>query len=90
MSHLNVRITGVVQGVGYRYYLSRKAAEHGLRGWVKNHADGSVEVDVVGPRGFLEDFLRYVRIGPAGARVAGVTAHWNETEPGYTGFDIRF
>jgi acylphosphatase len=90
VSRLNIRITGVVQGVGYRYFVSRRATEYGLRGWVKNHADGSVQIDAIGAKGHLEDFLKYVRIGPPGSRVAGVTTQWHEDEPEYAGFDIRF
>ena len=90
MSHLNVRVNGVVQGVGYRYHVARRAHESGLNGWVKNRADGSVEVDAVGPRGLLEDFLTFVRVGPAGAHISEVTVQWFDDEPSYQGFDIRF
>ena len=90
MSRLTVRVTGVVQGVGYRYHVARRAHEHGINGWVKNRADGSIEVEAVGPKHLLEDFLSYVRIGPAGAHVAGVDVHWTDDDPKYEGFDIRF
>ena len=90
MSRLNVRVNGVVQGVGYRYHVARRAHGSGLNGWVKNRADGSVEVEAVGPRGLLEDLLTFVRVGPAGAHVTGVTVKWFNDDPDYEGFDIRF
>lgn len=90
MSRLNVRVTGIVQGVGYRYHVARRAHDSGLQGWVKNRADGSVEVEAIGPRGLLEDLLSFVRVGPAGAHVKGVQVQWYEDEPAYEGFDIRF
>ena len=90
MSRLNIKVSGVVQGVGYRYHVARRALDCGLNGWVKNRADGSVEVDAVGPHGMLEDLLSFVRVGPAGAHVKGVSAEWFDDEPSYEGFDIRF
>lgn len=90
MSRLNVRVTGIVQGVGYRYHVARRAHDCGLLGWVKNRADGSVEVEAIGPRGMLEELLSFVRVGPAGAHVKGVQVQWFEDEPAYEGFDIRF
>jgi acylphosphatase len=87
---MNVKVTGVVQGVGYRYHVARRALDNGIRGWVKNRADGSVEVEAVGPKPKLEDFLSFVRVGPAGAHVAGVNVKWSDDDPSYEGFDIRF
>ena len=90
MSRLHLRLTGVVQGVGYRYHVAKRAHEFGLTGWVKNRADGSVEIEAVGERTMLQEFLSYVRIGPPGAHVAGVSVNWHNDSPDYTGFDIRF
>ena len=90
MSRLNVHIDGRVQGVGFRYFIVRRAQEQGLKGWVKNLADGGVSIEAVGPKGDLEDFLSYVRVGPPGARLGAVQAHWAEDEPVYKTFDVRF
>lgn len=90
MTRLHIRLTGVVQGVGYRYHIARRANQHGVRGWVKNRADGSVEIEAVGERSALEEFLNYVRVGPAGAHVEHVSVGWHEDAPDYAGFDIRF
>ncbi len=90
MSRLQVQLKGVVQGVGYRYHISRRANDMGVTGWVKNRADGSVEIEAVGDRSALEEFLNYARIGPAGAHVEDVSVKWHEDEPGYSSFDIRF
>lgn len=69
---VRARITGRVQGVGYRAWTLRQAQALGLRGFVRNRADGSVEVVALGPPETVEGLMRICRSGPAGARVDGV------------------
>lgn len=90
MPRLSVRINGRVQGVGYRYFVQRKANEKSLTGWVKNRADGTVEIEAVGAQQALEEFLSYVRVGPPAANVASADVNWFDDEPQYKGFDVRF
>jgi acylphosphatase len=90
MPRLTVRIDGRVQGVGYRYFVQKRAQEHNLRGWVKNRSDGTVEIEAVGPRPSLEEFLHYVRVGPPAANVARADVCWADDEPAYNNFDVRF
>ena len=80
----------MVQGVGYRYFVARRAREHELHGWVKNRSDGSIEIEAVGPRGPLEEFLSYVRVGPPASHVNAVDVRWFDEGPSYNGFEIRF
>ena len=89
MPRLSVRINGRVQGVGYRYFVQRKAQEKSLTGWVKNRADGTVEIEAIGPKISLEEFLNYVRVGPPAANVAKADVNWFDDEPAYKGFDVR-
>lgn len=65
-------ITGRVQGVGFRFYMQRKARELGLTGWVRNCRDGSVEAVVQGSPGAVEAMTAWARRGPASAVVAEV------------------
>ena len=62
-------ITGRVQGVGFRYFTEAAAAREGIGGWVRNTADGRVEVLAEGDREAVERFERQIRHGPAHARV---------------------
>jgi acylphosphatase len=71
---LRLRITGKVQGVGYRFWATRTAANLGLRGWVRNRHDSSVEMLVTGASEDVAAMVEAARKGPAGARVAEVTA----------------
>lgn len=65
-------VRGVVQGVGYRYYAWREASDLGLRGWVANEADGSVQGVAEGRPDDIEEFLDRLRAGPASAMVERV------------------
>jgi acylphosphatase len=65
-------VRGLVQGVGFRYYVLRAAEELGLTGYVKNLDDGRVEVYAVGPGEKLSELARRLWKGPAYADVRGV------------------
>jgi acylphosphatase len=67
-------IRGRVQGVGYRFFARDAAAREGIRGWVRNEGDGSVEVHAEGDADALLRFERSLRQGPRGARVDDVLA----------------
>ena len=65
-------VFGMVQGVGFRWYVARHARAIGLTGYAPNLPDGSVEVVVDGPEESVPELERLLRTGPANARVARV------------------
>jgi acylphosphatase len=69
---VRLRITGGVQGVGYRIWATRTASDLGLRGWVRNRLDGSVEALATGAPEHVAAMIEACRQGPYGARVAAV------------------
>jgi acylphosphatase len=69
----HVIVSGRVQGVGYREFARRAAQRHGLAGFVRNRAGGTVEARLVGPAAAVEAMLADLRKGPPHAAVAGVT-----------------
>jgi acylphosphatase len=75
MSDVRVRATvsGRVQGVFYRDSCRAQARRLGVRGWVRNRPDGSVEVVAEGPRERVEQLLAWCRQGPPSARVTGIS-----------------
>ena len=72
LEKLHFRVSGNVQGVGFRYHTTAKARELGLRGWVKNLADGRVEGVAEGESEALDALLLWCRQGPDHARVESV------------------
>ena len=69
MSDMHVRVTGMVQGVGFRWFVRERARRLGLKGWVRNLPDGSVEVAASGDPGQIELLKDELRRGPRGAVV---------------------
>ncbi len=86
---LHARVTGMVQGVSFRYFTRQNAARLGLIGWVRNLTDGSVELIAEGPRAELEELLHLVAEGPPGCAVSGVDSEWSNAEGGFRDFGVR-
>lgn len=72
---MTARITGRVQGVGFRWWVRRQAVALNLTGWVMNADDErSVELVAEGEPAALDELERGVRVGPSGSRVESVQA----------------
>ena len=69
VTRIRLRLTGKVQGVGFRWFVREQARRCDLAGWVRNNPDGSVELHVSGDDDCVERFRTAVRSGPPGARV---------------------
>jgi acylphosphatase len=69
---LHVRISGRVQGVGFRWFVREEARRLGLSGWVTNLPDGEVEVRAGGEGASLQRLRRALEVGPTGAVVSEV------------------
>jgi acylphosphatase len=85
---LRLRIIGQVQGVGYRIWATRTAASLGLRGWVRNRTDGSVEALVTGTPDAVDTMVAACGKGPLGAAVAKVAVN-QDRDDGSLGFVAR-
>ena len=82
-------VSGRVQGVGFRFFVERVANQLGLRGYVRNLADGSVEAYAIGSEVLLEEFQRHLAEGPRGARVTGVEEAEMPVNNRYKRFEIE-
>lgn len=89
MRRLHARVYGVVQGVGYRVFAQSEAQRLGLCGYVRNCADGSVEVCAEGEEQQLREFLNALWRGPAGASVMRVDTEYTDATTAWNAFTIR-
>ena len=88
MRALNLRISGRVQGVGYRAWAMQTAVRLGVRGWVRNRVDGSVEALVIGDEAAVAAMVEACRRGPRAAMVMEVAVSEAE-EDGSADFAAR-
>lgn len=88
MRHIDVRITGKVQGVWYRKSAAEEALRSGVTGFAMNLPDGSVRIEAEGPQESLDRFLAWCRTGPPRAVVESV-AVTDGPVIGYRHFETR-
>ncbi|MCL4468447.1 MAG: acylphosphatase [Deltaproteobacteria bacterium] len=86
--HVHLIITGRVQGVWFRASTREAADNLGIKGWVKNLPDLSVEVDAAGEPADVEQFIQWCSKGPPGARVTAIDIKELEPVNGLQGFKI--
>jgi acylphosphatase len=86
---LEAVVRGVVQGVGFRWFVVRRASELGLTGWTSNQSDGSVRVVAEGPSQALDHLLKHLNEGPSGAHVESVEAGRTAATGEFTSFTVR-
>ncbi len=84
----HILISGLVQGVLFRKAMTDRARYLGVTGWVRNLRDGRVEAVAEGEKSKIEELLRFCRVGPPGARVAGVEVAWLDFAAEFRGFRI--
>lgn len=89
VAQLHAVVHGDVQGVGFRYFVERRAREAGLTGWVRNRPDGTVECLAEGDRAALRRLLQALERGPGAAEVDSVEAAWGEPEHDFRAFGVR-
>lgn len=89
IKRMEIVVSGIVQGVGFRFFVVRRAGHLRLNGWTKNMPDGSVFIVAEGPEEMLASLLSAVREGPPGASVAEVTYKMTDPINEPEGFYIR-
>jgi acylphosphatase len=90
LARARIRVRGIVQGVGFRYFVRNTATSLGLDGEVRNRSDGTVEVVAEGERGLVEILIKELKIGPRYASVERVDVEWQEPRKDFSGFDYAF
>jgi acylphosphatase len=91
LASVQATVYGYVQGVFFRAFVSQKAKELNLTGYVRNLPSGeAVEVIAEGEKKQLEKLVSQLKVGPPAARVERVVAGWSEYTGGYSGFRVRY
>ncbi len=86
----HILVSGMVQGVGYRYFAVRAAKNLGLTGWVKNLRSGEVEVLAEGQRGLVESLIQDLWTGNPYASVRNVQVDWRPYSAQFKGFEVAY
>jgi acylphosphatase len=90
MTRVHVIVQGRVQGVYFRASARDRARQLSLSGWVRNRADGSVEIIAEGEKIRLEQLVVWCHGGPPGAVVTDIEVEWQEATREFTGFVVRY
>ncbi len=87
-SRMHASVKGLVQGVGFRFFVFQYGVNLNLRGWVRNRCNGEVELIAEGPREILQIFLDKIKQGPQMAHVDQVEVDWQTATGEFPKFTI--
>ena len=87
---VNIFISGRVQGVFFRQFIQEKAQELGLFGWVKNLADGRVEIIIEGGKEKIDKILTYLKQGPPLSKVESIEVDYQKYQGEFEIFEIVY
>ncbi|MGK9476498.1 acylphosphatase [Melioribacter sp. OK-6-Me] len=90
MKRAEIIVKGLVQGVGFRYFVLRHAQKLGLKGYVKNLYTGEVLTVVEGEEYKIEELFNSLKIGPPMSDVKSAAIKWLEPNNEFTKFEIRY
>ncbi|MDX1582533.1 MAG: acylphosphatase [Thermoanaerobaculia bacterium] len=91
MKELRVlKIHGKVQGVGYRFFATRVARRLGLKGWIRNLRDGTVDAAVEGESDSIDEWIEEIREGPRYAEVTKIDQESKAYQGKFGEFDVKF
>ncbi len=82
-------VQGLVQGVGFRYFVYEAARRLRVGGFARNMANGDVHIVVEGNRGMIDELIQELKVGPRAAHVKDVKVEWKQPGFHFTGFEIR-
>jgi len=90
MKRAEILVNGLVQGVGFRYFVVRLAEKLGLKGYTKNLYTGEVYTVVEGELMMIEEFFNKIKIGPSHADVKNASIKWGDYKNEFTKFEVRY
>lgn len=84
-----ITVSGLVQGVGFRYYVYSKAQNLQLNGYTKNLFSGEVVTVVEGEKYLVDELIDFIKIGPSRSHVKSYSVNWFEWKNEFTTFEIK-
>ncbi|KPK85159.1 MAG: hypothetical protein AMS27_08150 [Bacteroides sp. SM23_62_1] len=89
MKHYNIRVTGHVQGIGFRYSARSVARYYNIKGFVRNEPDGSVYLEAEGNEADLKEFIEWCKTGPGGGWIDDTIVSEGPVR-NFNAFEVRF
>ncbi|MFC7393267.1 acylphosphatase [Scopulibacillus cellulosilyticus] len=90
MQRIRAIIRGSVQGVGFRFFTQQTAEKYNIKGWVKNNADGTVEIEAEGESGSLDNFFKVIKEGNRFSHVEDLALYKKESLKHFNRFKITY
>lgn len=90
LARAEIVVAGLVQGVGYRYFVIRNAEALGLKGYTQNLISGEVFNVIEGEKFLIEELEKKLRIGPISSDVKSVNLKWFEYKNEFKNFEVRY
>ena len=90
LKRARIIVNGLVQGVGYRYFVLRHADNLDLRGYTQNLFTGEVLTEVEGDEVLIKDFINKLKTGPMKAHVVNCFVEWSEYLGEFSSFKVRY
>ena len=85
----HILVSGLVQGVGFRYFVYDRAVSYAIAGYVRNLFSGEVEVEAEGERSLIEELIKDIKVGPRAARVRDIKIEWIKCTNYSSNFEVR-
>lgn len=90
LGRAKIIVTGLVQGVGYRYFVMRHADNLNLKGYTQNLFSGEVVTEVEGEIGLINELITQLKIGPSKSHIVSCFVEWSENKNEFTRFEVRY
>lgn len=90
LKRTKIIVNGLVQGVGFRYFVIRRAKKLGLKGYTQNLYSGEVLTEVEGDEGLIQELIKELKVGPSQAHVKNCIVEWSEYKNEFKDFEVRY
>ena len=90
LKRAKIIVNGLVQGVGFRYYVIRKSQALGLNGYTQNLFTGEVLTVVEGDSSLINELIKLIKIGPSHAKVKNCTVEWEDFKNEFNSFEVKY